>query len=154
MDEPESMRSRELERVFELSSFFERVWRRNYMELYFSFEVLTRGFERKDLRELLALFLKEKRAKWGENSDLCGFMGNRGVKSFLDVLVAWESQRRDEVELVHCMTSQVLVFGFVNMHETLALCVEFPLVACVGGISTITTHASHLIKTPTMYVIT
>ena len=51
------------------------------------------------------------------------------------------------------MAGQVLVFGFVNMHDTLALCVEFPLVACVGGISTITTHASHLIKTPTMYVI-
>ena len=51
------------------------------------------------------------------------------------------------------MASQMLVFGFVNMYETLALCVEFPLVACVGGISTITTHASHLIKTPTMYVI-
>ena len=57
------------------------------------------------------------------------------------------------MEFVHCMASQMLVFGFVNMYETLALCVEFPLVACVGGISTITTHASHLIKTPTMYVI-
>ena len=44
--------------------------------------------------------------------------------------------------------------GFVNMHGTLALCVEFPLVACVGGISTITSHASYLIKTPTMYLIT
>ena len=109
---------------------------------------------REDSRELLALSLREKRAKWGENYDLYGSVGNREVKSFLDVLVAWESQRRDEVELVHCMASQVLVFGFVNMHETLALCVEFPLVACVDGISTITTHATHLIKTPTMYVIT
>ena len=58
------------------------------------------------------------------------------------------------MELIHCMAGQVLVFGFVNMHDTLALCVEFPLVACVGGISTIATYASHLIKTPTMYVIT
>ena len=61
--------------------------------------------------------------------------------------------KKNEVEFVYCMASQVLVFEFVNMHGTLALCVEFPLVACVGGISTITTHASHLIKTPTMYVI-
>ena len=43
------------------------------------------------------------------------------------------------------MANQVLVFEFVNMHGTLALYVEFPLVACVGGISTITFHASYLI---------
>ena len=70
-------------------------------------------------------------------SDLHGPVGNREVKSFLDVLVAWESQRRDEVELGDCMAGQVLVFGFVNMHDALALhvlnfhwlhvWVEFPL---------------------------
>ena len=41
---PESMRGRELERVFEFYSVFERVRRRNEMEYYFPFEVLTRGF--------------------------------------------------------------------------------------------------------------
>ena len=41
---PESMRGRELERVFESYSVFERVRRRNEMEYYFPFEVLTRGF--------------------------------------------------------------------------------------------------------------
>ena len=40
-----------------------------------------------------------------------------------------KSQGRSEVELGDCMASQVLVFGFVNMHETLAFtCVEFQLV--------------------------
>ena len=63
-----------------------------------------------------------------------------------------KSQRRNEVALGDCMAGQVLVFGV--WHETLALCVEFSLVACVGGITTITSHASYLIKTLTMYVIT
>ena len=48
---------------------------------------------------------------------------------FLDVCLE-KSQGRSEVELGDCMANQVLVVGFVNMHETLALCVEFPLVAC------------------------
>ena len=64
-----------------------------------------------------------------------------------------KSQGRSEVELGDCMGNQVLVFGFVNMYEILALCVELPLVP-VGEISTILSHASCLIKTPTMYVIT
>ena len=80
--------------------------------------------------------------------------GNREGESFLEVLLVLKSQRRIEMELGDCMAGQVLVFG-INMHETLALCVEFPLVACVGGISTITSHASYLIKTPpTMHLIT
>ena len=62
----ESMRGRELERVFESYSVFERVWRRNEMEYYFPFEVLTRGFERKTQGSFLALSLREKRVKWGE----------------------------------------------------------------------------------------
>ena len=33
------------------------------MELYFSFGVWTRGFEKRDSRELLALSLREMRAK-------------------------------------------------------------------------------------------
>jgi len=33
------------------------------MEPYLPFEVLTRGFERKDSRELLALSLREKKVK-------------------------------------------------------------------------------------------
>ena len=81
--------------------------------------------------------------------------GNREGESFLEVLVVLKSQRRIEMELGDCMADQVLVFGFINMHETLALCVEFPLVASVGEISTITSHASYLIKTPpTMHLIT
>ena len=43
----------------------------------------------------------------------------------------------------------------VNMHDALALCVEFPLVACVSRITTIKSHASYLIKTPPpMHLIT
>ena len=70
-------------------------------------------------------------------------MENREVKSFLDALVALKSQRRNEVELAHCMAGQVLVFGFVNMHGTLALCVLNFHWFHVGGISTITSHASY-----------
>ena len=56
----ESMRGRELERVFESSSFFERVSRRNCMELYLSFNMWTCGFDKRDTRELLALSLRER----------------------------------------------------------------------------------------------
>ena len=73
----------------------------------------------------------------------------------MDVLDILRKSKKNEVEFVYCMVSQVLVFGFVNMHGTLALCVEFPLVACVGGISTITSHPSYLIKTlSTMHLTT
>ena len=71
-----SMRGRELKRVFESSSFFEGLWRRNYMELHFSFWGVDRGFERKTQESFLALSLREKREKWGENSDLGGSVGN------------------------------------------------------------------------------
>ena len=65
------MRGKELERVFESSSFFKRVWRRNEMEFYFPFEALTRGLERR-LKRASSSFLKRKESKvrWG-NSDLC-----------------------------------------------------------------------------------
>ena len=45
---------------------------------------------------------------------------------------------------------------WVNQHARYfgITCIKFPLVACVGGITTITSHASYLIKTLTMYVIT
>ena len=84
---------------------------------------------------------------------MCVPVENESKESFLEAPVVLKSQRRIEMELGDCMAGQVLVFGFVHMHETLALCVEFPLVACVGGISTITSHASYLIKTTTMYLI-
>ena len=66
-----------------------------------------------------------------------------------------KSQRRNEVELGYCMASQVLVFGVCQHAWYFGLtCVEFPLVACVSGITTITSHESYLIKTPIMYLIT
>ena len=104
--EPESMRGRELERVFESSSFFERAWKRNEMELYFSFDVWTCGFEKRDSRETLALSLREKRAKWGEKFWFVWTRGNGEGESFLDVLLTLKKL----VELVHCMAGQVLVF--------------------------------------------
>ena len=86
---------------------------------------------------------------------MCVPVENESKESFLEALVVLKSQRRIEMELGDCMAGQVLVFGFVHMHETLALYVEFPLVACVGGISTITSHVSYLIKTPPiMHLIT
>ena len=86
---------------------------------------------------------------------VCVPVENESKESFLEALVVLKSQRRIEMELGDCMAGQVLVFGFVHMHETLASCVEFPLIACMGGISTITSHASYLIKTPpTMHLIT
>ena len=91
----------------------------------------TVGFDKGDLREHPSSFLKRKESKVrGENFD---FAWTRGKwRGFLDVCLE-KSQGRSEVELGDCMASQVLVFGFINMHETLALCVEFPLVACGGN---------------------
>ena len=75
MTGPESMRGRELERVFEFSSFL----REYEEEIIWSFIFLSRCWPvglREDSRELLALSLREKRQKWGENSDLHGPVGN------------------------------------------------------------------------------
>ena len=53
---PESMRGRELERVF-----FERIWRRNDLELYLSFGVWTRGLKRASSSFLKR---KERKVRW------------------------------------------------------------------------------------------
>ena len=86
------------------------------MELCLSLDVWTRGFER--------------------------------GREFLEVLVVLKSQRRIEMKIVCCMASQVLVFGFkritcVNMQDTLALHVLNLNWLHVGGIFTITSHASY-----------
>ena len=52
------------------------------------------------------------------------------------------------------MAGQVLVYGFINMHGTLPLHVLNFNWLHMGKISTILSHASCLIKTPTMYLIT
>ena len=50
-------------------------------------------------------------------------MGIERERELLGILVTLKSQGRDELELVHCMASQVLVYGFINMHGTLILLV-------------------------------
>ena len=57
------------------------------------------------------------------------------------------------MELVHCMAKSWSL-GLINMHGSLALHVLDFNWLHVGGISTITSHASCLIKTPIMYLIT
>ena len=84
---------------------------------------------REDSRELLALSLREKRAKWVRNSDLCGLMGKVKEEMRWSLFIARPAKSWS--------------LGFVNMHGTLALCVEFPLVAYVGRIFTTTSHASY-----------
>ena len=64
-----------------------------------------------------------------------------------------KSQRRGEVEFVHCMAKSWSL-RLINMHGSLALHVLDFNWLHVGGISTILSHASCLIKTPTMYLIT
>ena len=54
----------------------------------------TYEFDKRDSRELLALSLREKRVKWGENSDSGGPMGNREGDSFLDVLVTLRKSKK------------------------------------------------------------
>ena len=60
-----------------------------------------------------------------------------------------KSQRRGEVELVHCMAKSWSL-GLINMHGTLALHVFSIGCMWVEFLS----HASCLIKTSTMYLIT
>ena len=56
--------SREVKSFLGCSSYFDKVKEeRIEMELYFSFDVWTCGFEKRESRELLALSLREKRAK-------------------------------------------------------------------------------------------
>ena len=78
--------------VFELSSFFERVWRKNEMELYLPFEVLTHGFERKDSRELPSSFLKRKESKVRWEFRFVWIRGNK--EGFLDVLVSLTKSKK------------------------------------------------------------
>ena len=85
---------------------------------------------------------------------VCVPVENESKESFLEALVVLKSQRRIEMELGDCMAGQVLVFGFVHMHETLVLHVLNFNLLHVGEISTTLFHASCLMKTPTMYLIT
>ena len=87
------------------SNYFERVWRRNRIESCLSFKVWTHGFDKRDLREFLALSLREKESKVSWNFRfVCLPVGTREGDGFLDVLFVWESQGRGEVELGDCMS--------------------------------------------------
>ena len=138
---PESMRGRELERVFESYTVFERVWRRNEMEYYFPFEVLTRAFER-DSRELPSSFLKRKESKvrWG-NSDFCLLVGIERLLRCSSCLRKSKKRWGGACSL-HGRPSLGL---WVCQHAWYIdiTCVEFSLVACVGGVITITSHVSY-----------
>ena len=165
---PKSMRGRELERVLFLfgvglvgmrgrefldcSNCFEKVWRRR-MESCLSFKVWSRLFDKRGIREFLALSLREKSVKWVRNSDLC----TRGKWRGKELLGCSSCLRKSRKRWggACSLHGQVLVFGAYQHAWYIDItCVEFPLVACVDGISTITTHTSCLIKIPTMYVIT
>ena len=41
------------------------------MEFCLSFNMWTRGFDKRDIRELLAISLREKSVKWGEEILIC-----------------------------------------------------------------------------------
>ena len=72
-------------------------------------------------------------------SDLFGPVGSREVKSFLGCSSYFDKvkEERIEMELGDCMAGQVLVFGVCQHAWYIDItCVEFPLVACVGGITT------------------
>ena len=116
-----------LKRVFEFSSFFEWVWIRNVMESCLSFNVWTRGFDKRDLRELLALSLREKRVKWGEKFWFVWTHGKWEQENFLDVLVVLRKVKEEvRCNLVIAWPAKSWSLGFkgmtcVNMHDALAL---------------------------------
>ena len=120
------MRGRELH---DCSNCFERGWRRNKMESCLSFKVWTRGFDKRDIREFLALSLREKGVKWGENSDFAWTRGKWRGK-VLEVLVILRKVK-EEIRWslpIACpslglwVCSHAWNFGFT--------CVEFQFVAC------------------------
>ena len=127
--------------------------RRIRMESCLSFKVWTHGFAKRDLREFLALSLREKRQKWSENSDFPWTRGKWEQESLWNVLELEKSQGRSEVELGDCMANQVLIFGLSTCMKLWHYELNSHWLH-VGEISTILSHASCLIKIPTMYVIT
>ena len=117
------------------------------METYLSFGVCVNPWtQEKDSRELRSTFLKRKRDKSEVRIQI--LHGPVGNERFLDVLFVWESQGRGEVELGDCM-SKSWSMGFVIMHGSLALHVLNFNWLHVSGISTIISHASCIVKTPT-----
>ena len=68
------------------------------MEFCLSFNVWTHGFDKRDIRELLALSLREKSAKWGEEIMICMDPWKMRGRVFLGCSSCLEkSQRRSEV---------------------------------------------------------
>ena len=120
------------------------------MESCLSFKVWTHGFDKRDLREFLALSLREKRVKLEVR--ILILHGRWKWRGFLDVCLD-KSQGRSEVELGDCMANQVLVFGLSTCMKLWHYVLNSNWLH-VGEISTILSHASCLIKIPTMYVIT
>ena len=113
----------------------------------------TRGFDKGDLREFLALSLREKREKWMRNSDLCTRGKWRG--KVLEVLVILRKVKEEtRWNLLIAWPAKSWSLGLINMQDTLALHVLNFNWLHVGEISTILSHASCLIKTPRMYLIT
>ena len=107
----------------------------------------------KDSRELPSSFLKrkERKVRWEFIVWICGKWEE---ECFLEILVILKSQRRDEVELVHCMAGQVLVFGVCQHARHFGFtCVEFQLAACGWNFPYNISCIICLIKTPTMYLI-
>ena len=133
------------------SNCFGRVWRRNRLESCLSFKVWTHGFDKRDLRELPSSFLKRKESKVrGENYDFA-WIGGNGKASWMFVLTKVKEEVR--WSLVIAWPTKSWSLG-VNMHETLALCVEFQLVACGWNFHYKISCIICLIKIPTMYLIT
>ena len=76
----------------------------------------------------------------------------------MEILVTLKSQRRDKMKTY--LSFDIWIRGFEGGRESfLSLlfslrkskkrCVGFPLVACISEITTIISHASYIVKTPT-----
>ena len=115
----------------------------------------TLGFGKWDLRELPSSFLKRKESKVrGENSDFAWTHGKWRGK-VLEVLVILRKVKEEtRWNLLNAWPAKSWSLGLINMQDTLALHVLNFNWLHVGEISTILSHASCLIKTPRMYLIT
>ena len=116
-----------------------------------SFKVLTHGFDKRVIREFLALSLREKWAKLVRNSDLC----TRGKQRGKELLGCSSCLRRSRKRWggACSLHGQVLVFGLSTCMKLWHYVLNSHWLH-VGEISTILSHASCLIKTLTMYLIT
>ena len=111
----ESMRGRELERVF------------------FLFGVWTGGLERKTQGSFLALSLREKRVKWVRNSDLCVDPWKMRAREFLGSSNCLEKSKKNwDEDFFVAWPAKCWSWGLRSQHAWCfgSTCVGFQLVAC------------------------